>query len=75
MPRFHFNLTGRQTIVDEVGEDLEDAVSARLATIEIMAETISDRAEELLAGDRYMVEAFDGAGRLVYRLSVDGDTG
>lgn len=75
MPHYHFSLSGPQTVLDTDGEDLENHASARRATLQIMAETLTDREDDLLAGERYVVEATDSVGRLVYRLTVAGDVG
>ncbi len=75
MPRYFFRLTDGINLEDREGDLLADDDDARQATLEILAQTLDSRSVTLLAGDPYVVEATEGEGRLVYRLTVQGVKG
>lgn len=75
MPRYFFRLTDGINLEDSEGDVLADDDVARQATLEILAQTLDSRGAALLAGDPYVVEATEGEGRLVYRLTVQGVRG
>lgn len=75
MPRYFFRLTDGINLEDRDGDLLADDDDARQATLEILAQTLDSRSATLLAGDPYVVEATEGEGRLVYRLTVQGVRG
>ena len=75
MPRYYFRLKDGVDLRDPEGDELADDDVARRAALEILAETLDSRQAALLAGEPYVVEATEGEGRLVYRLTVQGVTG
>lgn len=75
MPRYFFRLTDGVDLRDPDGDDLINDDVARRATLEILAQTLDSRSENLLDGEPYVVEATDGDGRLVYRLTVQAEKG
>ena len=75
MPRYFFRLTDGINLEDLEGDILDDDDVARQAALEILAQTLDSRSAALLAGDSYVVEATEGEGRLVYRLTVQGVRG
>ncbi len=72
VPRYHFRLLNGEDVRDPEGELLVDDDAARRATIAIMSETLSGRADHILEGGRYVIETTDDGGRLIYRLAVEG---
>lgn len=74
MPRYYFRLKDGVDLRDREGDELADDDVARRAALEILAETLDSRQAAILAGEPYVVEATEGEGRLVYRLTVQGVT-
>lgn len=74
MPRYYFRLSDGVDLRDPQGDELADDDAARLAALQILAETVESRGAALLSGESYLVETTEGEGRLVFRLTVQGVT-
>lgn len=75
MPRYYFRLTDGVDLRDPQGDELIDDDVACRAALEILTETLDSRSDTLLAGEPYVVEATEGDGRFVYRLTVQAEKG
>ena len=72
MPRYFFRLRDGGTLRDEEGEELADTEAACAAALEIFAETVPSKREELVNGGDYEVMVTDADAVQVYSISAKG---
>lgn len=72
MPRYYFRLRDGSVLPDHEGEELADDAGARLAAVEVFAETVVGKAEHLGDGGDYEVLVLGEDDLPVFSITAQG---
>ena len=75
MQRYHFTLSDDHLLEDPDGEMLDDDAAACEMAVAVLAETVGSKLRHLVDNGVYRIEATDAQGRMVFRLTLTGESG